>query len=307
VTGITANGSKESLETQHLPSLGGDEVDDLTNTTNDIVAAAVYIKVPNSNVTSAFSGPAVVGESMFGSVFTTYQPLSKFLASSATVFSHLIRYPGGALAEDSVAKYSLRFDDVYAEPKPGDPGYDATAQKGLTDVLAAAVATHSDFSMVIPTRRYMSDVATGVEDLTYFLRRLLHGDFGPLPDHVILELGNETSWLGWVNGVFTPGEGSYGYLANAFLEAIRTVLEDPVDNPNGIEIDVALQIGTTAARGQAAIFDQIAPENLRTVDAFIRHSALLDNISDSVDLVLHGYDFQYCPPSAPMEQFSMIA
>ena len=44
VTGITANGSKESLETQHLPSLGGDEVDDLTSTTKDIVAAAVYIK-----------------------------------------------------------------------------------------------------------------------------------------------------------------------------------------------------------------------------------------------------------------------
>ena len=180
--------------------------------TSGIVASAVYIKVPNRNVISGLSGPAVVTESMFGSIFTTYQPISKFLASSAMVSSQLIRYPGGAMAEDSAAKYSLRFADVYAEPNPGDADYNAYTQKGLTDVLAAAVATHSDFSMVIPTKRYINDVATGVEDLKFFLRGLLHGDFGELPDHVILELGNETSWLGWVNGAFTPGEGSYGCL-----------------------------------------------------------------------------------------------
>ena len=268
-------------------------MNDLTLTASDIVVSAVYIRVPNQNVTSTYSGPAVVNEAMFGNIFTTYLPISKFLASSTTVSSQVIRYPGGSVGEDAVAKYSLRFADVYAEPEPGDASYNAYTQKGLTDVLAAAVATHSDFSMVIPTKRYMTDVATGVEDLTFFLRRLLHGDFGKLPDHVMLELGNETSWIGWVNGVFTSGEGSYGYIANAFLEVIKTVLASPVDNPRGLDIDVAVQIGTTTARGQSAIFNQITPENLRTVDAFVRHSALLDNVADPIDLTLDGYDFQY--------------
>lgn len=251
------------------------------------------ITLYNANQISANSGDAVVKAAAFGSIYTTYLPLSKFAACSTLGNATAIRWPGGSLAEESLVKYSLRNADIYAEANPGDLGYDPTNQKGLTDAFALARATNSDFSMVLPTRRYMTDVQTGVQDVKDFLIKLLHGGFGQLPAHLTLEIGNESSWLGWDHGVFTKGAGSYGYIANAFLEVIRTTLADSTINPNHIDINVAVQMGTTTGGGQSAVFSQITAENLRTVDYFVRHSALVSNDDASSATNPNGYNFAY--------------
>lgn len=251
------------------------------------------IKIYNANQISANSGDAVVKAAAFGSIYTTFIPMSKFAACSTLGNATAIRWPGGSLAEESLVKYSLRNADIYAEANPGDVGYDPTNQKGLTDAFALARATNSDFSMILPTRRYMTDVQTGVQDVKDFLIKLLSGGFGQLPAHLTLEIGNESSWLGWDRGVFTKGVGSYGYIANAFLDIIRTTLADRTINPNQINIDVAIQMGTTTGGGQSSIFSQITQENLRTVDYFVRHSALVSNDENQSAANPDGYNFAY--------------
>ncbi len=213
----------------------------------------------------------VVAEDHFGSIYTTYLTLDNYDQSLSGVNVGSIRWPGGTLAETAPNKYSLTYPDVF--------NTDFKDDRGLSDVMLYANTNDLAFSMILPTDCYMTDVAQGVADVEQFLIRLLAGDFGPIPDDFTLEIGNETSHYGWSNGVFTPGVGSYGYIANEYLTVINEVLSDPALNPNGIEIKVAVQMSTTVG-GQDSIFSQISPENLQTVDGFVRHSGLVLNADD---------------------------
>ena len=217
------------------------------------------------------AGSNIVTSNHMGSIYTTFLTLDNYAKSTQAMNLGSVRWPGGLVAEAQIEKYSLTFPEIY--------NTDLRPDRGLSSMLAYANATKQSFAMVLPTDRYMFNVAKGATDVENFVKRLLAGDFGKLPDDFILEIGNETSHYGWSNGKFTPGVGSYGHIANAFLTAINKVLNDPVLNPDDIQIDVAVQMSTTVG-GQSSIFNQITPENLRSVDGFIRHSGLVLNGDD---------------------------
>ena len=222
------------------------------------------------------SGLNSVFSDHLGSIYTTFLTLQNYDSAISSINVGGIRWPGGTLAEVQTDRYGLTNPDIYNE--------DFRADRGLSDVLAYANANDLSFAMILPTVRYMNDVSRGVADVARFVERLLAGEFGELPDDFLLEIGNESSHVGWVNGTFTAGVGSYGYIANQFLTAINTVLSDPVRNPNNVEINVAVQMSTTVG-GQSSIFSQISPENLRTVDGFVRHSGLV-RTADEFDVGL---------------------
>ncbi len=216
-------------------------------------------------------GSNVVTANHMGSIYTTFLTLDNYAKSTQSMNLGSVRWPGGMVAEAQVEKYSLTFPDVY--------NTDLRPDRGLSSMLIFANATKQSFAMVLPTDRYMFNVAKGTTDVENFVKRLVAGDFGKLPSDFTLEIGNETSHYGWANGKFTPGVGSYGHIANAFLTAINKVLNDPVLNPDDIQINVAVQMSTTVG-GQSSIFNQITPENMRSVDGFIRHSGLVHNGDD---------------------------
>jgi len=213
----------------------------------------------------------VVTAEHMGSIYTTFLTLENYDDAISGANAGSIRWPGGTLAETDTDKYSLTYPDIY--------NTDLHDDRGLSDVMLYANENDLAFSMILPTARYMTDVEQGVADVEEFVISLLAGDFGPIPSDFTLEIGNETTNYGWSDGVFTPGVGSYGYIANEFLTVINEVLSDPALNPDGIEINVAVQMSTTVG-GQNSIFSQITPENLRTVDGFVRHSGLVANADD---------------------------
>ena len=220
----------------------------------------------------------VVTSNHMGSIYTTYLTLENYASAISVANTGSIRWPGGTLAERQYQKYSLTNPDIF-DVKLG-------ADRGLSDVLHYAIDNELSFSMVLPTHRYMEDVGKGIADVQYFVARLVAGDFGLIPADFTLEIGNETSHYGWSNGKFTPGVGSYGHIANEFLSAINSIINNPELNTNGLNVKVAVQMSTTVG-GQSSIFSQISGENLRSVDGFIRHSGLILN-ADNFDVSLEN-------------------
>ncbi len=231
--------------------------------------------------TSTHSGPAFVKKETFGTVYTTFNSLTNYKRAVEQVPNSSIRWPGGSFAERTGADrlYDLTFPDIYKEPAPGEAGYDAVAQKGLTDVMAYAVEKNLPFVMVIPTEPYFNNVTQGQTHLRDFIVKLVRGDYGPLPASITLEIGNENASKGWVNNKFTPGPGSYGYVTNAFLTTINSVLTSTTLNPQKKRVDVAIWIGSTEG-GMKNIYNQISTTNMKTVDGFVHHIGLVANINE---------------------------
>ncbi|MCU0678092.1 MAG: hypothetical protein MUF19_00700 [Candidatus Pacebacteria bacterium] len=231
--------------------------------------------------TSVHSGPAVVKKEAFGTVYTTFNTLPNYKKAVEQVPNQSIRWPGGSFAERTGPDrlYDLTFPDIYKEPAPGEAGYSANNQKGLTDVMAYAVEKNLPFVMVIPTEPYFNNVANGQAHLREFMIKLVRGDYGPLPTSITLEIGNENAHVGWVNGKFTPGPGSYGFVTNAFLTTINSVLNDVKLNPQKKRVDVAIWIGSTEG-GMPNIYKQISAANMKTVDGFVHHIGLVANINE---------------------------
>lgn len=234
-----------------------------------------------SPYTSAHSGPAFVKKEAFGTVYTTFNIFGNYKTAVAQVPNNAIRWPGGSLAEDKSAtrKYDVTFADIYKEPAPGEADYRASLQRGLTEVMAYAVEKNIPFTMVIPTEPYFNNVTVGQTQVRDFVTKLVRGDYGPLPASITLEIGNETAARGWSNNKFTPGPGSYGYVANAFLGTINSVLTSTTLNPQKKRVDVAIWIGSTEG-GMPNIYNQISAANMKTVDGFVHHIGLVGNINE---------------------------
>lgn len=251
----------------------------VATTSPTVPVAKVAVTVDYSKpYNSIHSGPAVVKKEAFGTVYTTFNLFGNYKTAVATVPNNAIRWPGGSFAEGNDS-YDLTHPDIYLEPAVGADDYRASMQRGLTDVMAYAVEKNVPFIMVVPTKPYFNNVAKGQADLREFMIKLVRGDFGPLPASITLEIGNETAAVGWVNGKFTPGPGSYGYVTNAFLTTINSVLNSTSLNPQKKRVDAAIWIGSTEG-GMSNIYNQISTTNLKTVDGFVHHIGLVGNIKE---------------------------
>ena len=245
-----------------------------TSPTTPVAKVAVTVDY-SKPYTSVHSGPAVVKKEAFGTVYTTFNLFGNYKTAVAQVPNHSIRWPGGSFAETNDS-YDLTHPDIYLEPAVGASDYRAHMQRGLTDVMAYAVEKNIPFVMVIPTRPYFNNVVQGQTHVREFMIKLLRGDYGPLPASITLEIGNEPAAFGWGNGKFTPGPGSYGFVTNAFLTTINSVLNDTTLNPLKKRVDTAIWIGSTEG-GMHNIYNQISGTNLKTVDGYVHHIGLVAN------------------------------
>lgn len=252
----------------------------IATTTPSVAKAAVTLDYAKP-YTSVHSGTAVVKKEAFGTVYTTFNSLPNYKKAVEQVQNSSIRWPGGSFAEKTGPDhlYDLTFPDIFKEPAPGETGYNLETQKGLTNVMAYAIEKNLPFVMVIPTEPYFNNVAKGQADVREFIIKLVRGDYGPLPPSITLEIGNENAHVGWVNNRFTPGPGSYGFVTNAFLTTINSVLTSTTLNPQKKRVDVAIWIGSTEG-GMPNIYNQITGANMKTVDGFVHHIGLVANINE---------------------------
>lgn len=201
-----------------------------------------------------------VDDGMFGVRYLSYHSLDRFAEQIADLDAGLIVWPGGTLAEQRTDRYGFEHEDFY-NPSTGKPG--------LTEMLAFAVENDCDFSMVIPTARYIDDVETLQAEVAGFVDSLVSGVYGPLPDRVILEVGNEY-YANFPNDSAGAAAAHYGAIAEIVISEIATVLASYSDQTAADGIKIAVQSGKTLADDDI-IRDSLSDMALENVDLVLHH------------------------------------
>lgn len=194
---------------------------------------------------------------VFGYNYTGFKPFDRFHAQLENNLVGLISWPGGSVAETMPDHYDLRYPDLWNGP----------ARFGLDRLFAEAQQFRAGVSLVIPTARYVGHEDAMRDDVQGFLGRVMDGHFGAVPDRLILEIGSEY----YANlGSGTAHAKDYGHLANQMVKTISDVLSDPAQNPDGLNVEIAVQVGRTAAE-DTAIRAELTPDSLRNIDMLIYH------------------------------------
>lgn len=217
--------------------------------------------VPGSDAVSAYE---------FGAVQTGFSSFDDFDEQFSQLGLSTLRWPGGTLSEVQPDIYGLEIDGLFDGTQLFNP--DPNRERpDLVDMLAYAVEHDLNFSMIIPTARYVEDIDKGIADLQLFLEDLLSGAYGALPAHFTLEIGNEYDAL----AAFEDNAAGYGEIADAFISTIDHALNDPQINLVGAEIDIAVQMGYSAA-DDSAIRAEMSDQALRAIDSIVTHALPLN-------------------------------
>ncbi len=200
-----------------------------------------------------------LSDAMFGARYISYNGINRFLGQVEDIDLGMIVWPGGTLAETRPDRYGFDFDGLQ-NPANNKPD--------LAEMMEIAIDKGAELSVILPTVRYGDDLAGLQADLSGFLEDLLAGDYGPLPDRLIFEIGSEYYAHPW------EGSGSaasqYGAVADLMIGEIAMALADPATNLIGADITVAVQSGKTLAE-DAEIRDELSPLAFENVDMLIHH------------------------------------
>ncbi len=194
---------------------------------------------------------------VFGYNYTGFRSFDRFDSQLSDSLVGLISWPGGSLAENLPERYDLRYPDLWN----GDVDF------GLDQLFTKAKQYNAGVSLVLPTARYLGREDVMRADLHGFLGRVLDGSLGPIPERLILEIGNEY-YSTFGTGVAHATD--YGRLANDMVQTLSAVLSDPVQNPAGVDVEIAVQVGRAPAE-DVAIRAELSAESLRNVDMLIYH------------------------------------
>lgn len=211
-------------------------------------------------------GPTVptdaIGAGMFGAIQTGFRhPYGFYASTDALGISHF-RWPGGTLAEERPEVYGLDieglFDATYL--------YSPDAERVRSDpesLFQAAIERGAYVTLILPTARYAADIELGAEHVASLVTDLLSGAYGPLPERLILEIGNEYSF----RAEFANNPTLYGVVANRFIEVITGTI---ADSGLGDQIEIAVQLGVTTTDDDA-IRSSIEWENLAAISHLTFH------------------------------------
>jgi len=156
-----------------------------------------------------------------------------------TMGVNLLRFPGGGIAENDF--------DITNPDALGVVGQEDN--ETLSNFLSFCAAQGLTPAVVIPTKRYLGDIDTGVAEVTQFVADLTGGVYGPA-DGLILEIGNE--FYADTDDIARINAEEYGQIASQFAEA--------ADAAATIPTVITVQAGRTKLQNDAvmASFDTAA-------------------------------------------------
>ena len=203
-----------------------------------------------------------------------------------------VRWPGGIVAEDRQRDGIWSYDLTTPDLMDNWPRHDGSARPGLTDMLALSRETGRSASVIVPTARYVEaalvDETAALDrvraEVGAFAARLVAGDFGPLPDGLILEVGAEYySTDVWEETGGAPAVRDL--FAKVFAAAVGALDDARAAAPGAF--DIAVQSGRFQSKDDPVAGDRDgeAADSLAFLDAF---AAL--GVTDAIDaLVWHRY------------------
>ncbi len=213
----------------------------------------------NSGV-SAYADPTeTLSDALFGARYTSYRGIARFLDQTEDLDLGLIVWPGGTLAETRPDRYGFDFEGLQ-NPANNKPD--------LAEMMAIAVERGTELSVILPTFRYAADLGGAQAGLSDFLGDLLAGDFGPLPDKLILEVGSE--YYAHFSDGATTSAAQYGAVAEVMISEIVLALADPSINLIGADLTIAVQSGKTLSE-DVDVRAALSPTSIDAVDMLIHH------------------------------------
>ena len=196
---------------------------------------------------------------MFGAIQTGFQHFSGFRTAMDSLSLTHVRWPGGTLAEQRTDVYGLEIDGLFDATNlyAFDPG---RVRPDLEEMMEYAVERSVPLTIIIPTARYSTDLERGTAELQAFVGKLLLGEYGDLPEHLILQIGNEYAF----QPEFSGNAELYGILANEFILTIVSAINSfpAAALPR---IDIALQMGINHS-DDVAIRSEITHPAMAAVD-----------------------------------------
>lgn len=216
----------------------------------------------------------VITEDHFGTRYTAFKNIDRFLDQTSEFDGGLIVWPGGSLAERSSEKYGLEYDGMWnSEDFPDRPD--------LYEMLQISADLGKTLSIVLPTSRYSEDPDEMVDGLWDLFESILL-DFGSenLPRKVIFEVGNEyyANFLG--SNEIVKAE-NYGKIANIIGETVSDIDHSFGGLSNSLQF--SFQAGRTSEANEA-IIEQLSSTSLAQVDMISHHrfSPRLDAVTKSI-------------------------
>lgn len=218
----------------------------------------------------------------FGYKYGSFRSVDRFLEQLSDTHVGLITWPGGSLSEKDPSRYGFGFDGLF-NPALNKPG--------LAEMFAIARDEGVGLSVVLPTARYDGNDAGLRADVKGFMVKVLSGHYGPLPEHVQFEVGNE--WY-CVFGNTVADAQAYGHVANIYVDEIAAALNDPAVNRIGADISIAVQSGRTLAE-DAAVRSEFDGDHLAEVDLVTHHrfaftAAGVDKSADEMGRILDAWE-----------------
>ena len=213
----------------------------------------------DTGVSAYANSTETLSEALFGARYTSYFGINRFLDQTEDLDLGLIVWPGGTLAETRPDRYGFDFDGLQ-NPANNKPD--------LTEMMEIAVARGTELSVILPTFRYADDLAGAEAGVSTFMADLLAGDFGPLPEKLILEVGSE--YYAHFSDGATTAAAQYGAVAEVMVTEIVAALADPAINLIGADITIAVQSGKTLA-DDIDVRAELSSLSIDNVDMLIHH------------------------------------
>lgn len=223
-----------------------------------------------------------IGGTSFGVKYTGYRNIARFLEQTEDIEYGMIHWPGGAFAETNDGRFGFEHTGLMNPNLWGRPA--------LEDVFELANSQGLAVAITLPTAKYQNDPDALAAEAESFFTDLYSGEFGPLPDQLIIELGNE--YYGAFSGSNETAQAEdYANVVNAYADLINDI--EAQFNVNPDQIEYSIQIGTTE-EASTEILDTLSDDALLIADFLSHHRYPFeprgaDARIDEVDDILNAF------------------
>lgn len=204
-------------------------------------------------------GARVTTEESFGTRYNAYRNFDSFADQVDDTDLGMIIWPGGTFAEVNSGLYGFEHEGLWDPAASG-------GRPGLAEIFAFADANNMAVSVVLPTAKYQDDPATLKAGALQFFEDVYSEKFGPLPDKLIFEIGNE--YYDVFDGDTITQSQDYAAVVNAYSDVITDIEARFPTDPD--QVRFSLQIGKSDEANDA-ILDALDEDALLITDLLTHH------------------------------------
>lgn len=205
-------------------------------------------------------GARVTTEQSFGTRYNAYRNFDSYADQVDDTDLGMIIWPGGTFAEVNDGLYGFEHEGLFDPDASG-------GRPGLAEIFTFAEANGMAVSVVLPTAKYQDDPASLQAGATSFFEDLYSGKFGPLPDKLIFEIGNE--YYDVFDGDTITQSQEYAAVVNAYSDVITDIeARFPTTDPD--QVRFSMQLGKSEAANDA-ILDVLDDDALLVTDLLTHH------------------------------------